>query len=122
MAQISRDPEDLVAQTVGRHHQYPDGLVLFLGTLFAPTEDRGEKGAGFTHHLGDVVSISAEGLGDAPEPGGAVHDLPGMDLRRPRADDEPRRARADLTAGDRLAVAARAVHKGGRTQLRRERP
>jgi fumarylacetoacetate (FAA) hydrolase family protein len=63
MSQISRDPEDLVAQTVGRHHQYPDGLVLFLGTLFAPTEDRGEKGAGFTHHIGDVVSISAEGLG-----------------------------------------------------------
>jgi fumarylacetoacetate (FAA) hydrolase family protein len=63
MSQISRDPEDLVAQTVGRHHQYPDGFVLFLGTLFAPTEDRGEKGAGFTHHIGDVVSISAEGLG-----------------------------------------------------------
>jgi fumarylacetoacetate (FAA) hydrolase family protein len=63
MSQISRDPEDLVAQTVGRHHQYPDGLVLFLGTLFAPTEDRGEKGAGFTHHIGDTVSISAEGLG-----------------------------------------------------------
>jgi fumarylacetoacetate (FAA) hydrolase family protein len=63
MAQISRDPEDLVAQTIGRHHQYPDGLMLFLGTLFAPTEDRGEKGAGFTHHLGDVVSIEAQGLG-----------------------------------------------------------
>ncbi len=63
MSQISRDPEDLVAQTVGRHHQYPDGFVLFLGTLFAPTEDRGEPGAGFTHHLGDVVSISAERLG-----------------------------------------------------------
>jgi fumarylacetoacetate (FAA) hydrolase family protein len=63
MSQISRDPEDLVAQTVGRHHQYPDGLMLFLGTLFAPTEDRGEPGAGFTHKLGDVVTISAEGLG-----------------------------------------------------------
>jgi fumarylacetoacetate (FAA) hydrolase family protein len=63
MSKISRDPEDLVAQTIGRHHQYPDGLMLFLGTLFAPTEDRGEPGAGFTHHLGDVVTISAEGLG-----------------------------------------------------------
>jgi fumarylacetoacetate (FAA) hydrolase family protein len=63
MAQISRDPEDLVAQTVGRHHQYPDGLMLFLGTLFAPTEDRGEPGAGFTHKLGDVVTIAAPGLG-----------------------------------------------------------
>jgi fumarylacetoacetate (FAA) hydrolase family protein len=63
MSKISRDPDDLVAQTIGRHHQYPDGLMLFLGTLFAPTEDRGEPGAGFTHHLGDVVTISAEGLG-----------------------------------------------------------
>ena len=63
MSQISRDPEDLVAQTIGRHHQYPDGLMLFLGTLFAPTKDRGEAGAGFTHHLGDVVTISAPSLG-----------------------------------------------------------
>lgn len=63
MAEISRDPTDLVAQTVGRHHQYPDGLVLFLGTLFAPTKDRDAPGAGFTHHLGDVVEISAPGLG-----------------------------------------------------------
>ncbi len=63
MTKISRDPEDLVAQTIGRHHQYPDGLMLFLGTLFAPTEDRGEAGAGFTHHLGDIVTIEAEGLG-----------------------------------------------------------
>jgi fumarylacetoacetate (FAA) hydrolase family protein len=63
MIKISRDPEDLVAQTIGRHHQYPDGLMLFLGALFAPTEDRGEAGAGFTHHLGDIVTIEAEGLG-----------------------------------------------------------
>ncbi|QYK43103.1 MAG: fumarylacetoacetate hydrolase family protein [Paracoccaceae bacterium] len=63
MAQISRDPADLVAQAIGRHHQYPDGLMLFLGTLFAPTEDRDEPGGGFTHRLGDVVTISAEGLG-----------------------------------------------------------
>ncbi len=63
MAEISRDPEDLVAQTVGRHHQYPDGLVLFLGTMFAPTEDRDVPGEGFTHKLGDVVTIEAEGLG-----------------------------------------------------------
>lgn len=63
MNQISRDPEDLVRQTIGRHHQYPDGLVLFLGTLFAPTEDRDTPGEGFTHKLGDVVSISAPGFG-----------------------------------------------------------
>ncbi|MGR3745024.1 MAG: fumarylacetoacetate hydrolase family protein [Pseudooceanicola nanhaiensis] len=63
MAEISRDPEDLVAQTVGRHHQYPDGVVLFLGTLFAPTEDRDVPGEGFTHKTGDVVTISSPGLG-----------------------------------------------------------
>lgn len=63
MKEISRDPLDLVAQTIGPHHQYPDGLVLFMGTLFAPTEDRGQFGQGFTHHVGDVVSISNSELG-----------------------------------------------------------
>lgn len=63
MSEISRDPEDLVHQTIGRHHQYPDGLMLYLGTLFAPTQDRDEPGEGFTHKLGDVVSISSPGLG-----------------------------------------------------------
>ncbi len=63
MAQISRDPADLVAQTIGAHHQYPDGLMLFLGTLFAPTEDRDIKGEGFTHKPGDRVTISSPGLG-----------------------------------------------------------
>src|SRR5690606_3070191 len=63
MSQISRDPEDLVRQTIGRHHQYPDGFMLYLGTLFAPTEDRDVKGEGFTHKLSDVVTISAPGLG-----------------------------------------------------------
>ncbi|MCA0872785.1 fumarylacetoacetate hydrolase family protein [Seohaeicola saemankumensis] len=63
MSEISRDPEDLVDQTLGRHHQYPDGIVLFLGTLFAPTEDRDLPGEGFTHKMGDVVTIAAPGLG-----------------------------------------------------------
>jgi fumarylacetoacetate (FAA) hydrolase family protein len=63
MAEISRSPEALVSQAIGRHHQYPDGLMLFLGTMFAPTEDRGEPGAGFTHHLGDRVEIAAAPLG-----------------------------------------------------------
>ena len=63
MSEISRDPEDLVAQTVGRHHQYPDGFMLFLGTLFAPTQDRDTPGQGFTHKVGDVVTIASEGLG-----------------------------------------------------------
>ncbi len=63
MSQISRDPENLVQQTIGRHHQYPDGLVLFLGTLFAPTKDRDIPGEGFTHKINDVVSISNSDLG-----------------------------------------------------------
>jgi fumarylacetoacetate (FAA) hydrolase family protein len=63
MARISRDPVDLVAQTLGRHHQYPDGLMLYLGTMFAPVQDRDGAGQGFTHHLGDVVTVSAPELG-----------------------------------------------------------
>ncbi|PLZ04348.1 fumarylacetoacetate hydrolase [Burkholderia sp. WAC0059] len=63
MQQISRDPAELVAQTCGAHHQYPDGFMLFLGTMFSPIEDRDTSGGGFTHHLGDVVTISAPPLG-----------------------------------------------------------
>ncbi|MCT9819617.1 fumarylacetoacetate hydrolase family protein [Microbacterium sp. W1N] len=63
MAQISRDPADLVAQAIGAHHRYPDGLVLYLGTMFAPIDDRDEPGRGFTHHVGDIVSISTPALG-----------------------------------------------------------
>lgn len=63
MRQISRRPADIVAQTVGRHHQYPDGFLLFLGTLFAPIQDRDAPGQGFTHKLGDVVTISEPKLG-----------------------------------------------------------
>ena len=63
MAKISRSPEDLVGATIGRHHQYPDGLVLYLGTMFAPVEDRDAPGQGFTHHMGDIVTISTGSLG-----------------------------------------------------------
>jgi len=63
MTQISRDPADLAAQTIGRHHQYPDGFVLFCGTMFAPTKDRDAPGQGFTHHVGDTVEISETNLG-----------------------------------------------------------
>ncbi|MFM0414988.1 fumarylacetoacetate hydrolase family protein [Paraburkholderia aromaticivorans] len=63
MSEISRDPADLVNQTYGPHHQYPDGFMLFLGTMFSPIKDRDAKGAGFTHHLGDVVTISSPSLG-----------------------------------------------------------
>ena len=63
MSEISRDPADLVAQTWGRHHQYPDGFMLFLGTMFSPIKDRDTEGGGFTHHLGDKVTISTPQLG-----------------------------------------------------------
>jgi fumarylacetoacetate (FAA) hydrolase family protein len=63
MREISRDPLDLVSQTCGPHHQYPDGFMLFLGTMFSPIKDRDAPGGGFTHHLGDIVTISAPPLG-----------------------------------------------------------
>lgn len=63
MAAISRDVEDLARQAIGPHHQYPDGLVLYCGTLFAPVQDRGDAGKGFTHKVGDIVTIASDGLG-----------------------------------------------------------
>jgi fumarylacetoacetate (FAA) hydrolase family protein len=63
MREISRDPLDLVVQAIGRHHQYPDGLVLYLGTLFAPIEDRDVEGQGFTHKIGDRVTVSSAAFG-----------------------------------------------------------
>ena len=58
MAEISRDPLELVRQTLSEH-QYPDGFVLFLGTLFAPVQDRDEPGRGFTHKVGDKAATDA---------------------------------------------------------------
>lgn len=72
MSDISRDPLDLVAQACGVHHRYPDGMMLFLGTSFAPTADRSSKGSGFTHFPGDVVSIRSSALGSLVN---AVHPV-----------------------------------------------
>ncbi len=63
MAMISRDPLDLAAQAIGPNHQYPDGLMLYMGTMFAPTQDRHGPGQGFTHVVGDVVTIATPKLG-----------------------------------------------------------
>src|SRR5512133_3424341 len=63
LSKISRDPLDLVGQAIGANHQYPDGLVLFLGTMFAPTQDRHGPGQGFTHVVGDIVTVSTARLG-----------------------------------------------------------
>ncbi len=63
MARISRDPLDLVGQAIGPNHQYPDGLMLFLGTMFAPTQDRLGQGQGFTHVIGDIATVATPTLG-----------------------------------------------------------
>ncbi|CAB3676394.1 fumarylacetoacetate hydrolase [Achromobacter marplatensis] len=63
MREISRDPLDLVRQACGAHHQYPDGFMLFLGTMFSPSQDRKGPGTGFTHKLGDRVVIASERIG-----------------------------------------------------------
>jgi fumarylacetoacetate (FAA) hydrolase family protein len=63
MGRISRDPADLMAATLGANHQYPDGVVLYLGTMFAPVEDRDTPGQGFTHKVGDIVTIASPKLG-----------------------------------------------------------
>ena len=63
MKEISRDPLDLIQAAVGDHHQYPDGFVLFTGTVFTPTQDRSVPGAGFTHSVGDLVRVASPLLG-----------------------------------------------------------
>jgi fumarylacetoacetate (FAA) hydrolase family protein len=63
LAHISRDPLDLVNQAIGENHQYPDGFMLFLGTMFAPTQDRHGPGQGFTHVVGDIVTVYTPQLG-----------------------------------------------------------
>jgi fumarylacetoacetate (FAA) hydrolase family protein len=63
ISQISRDPLDLATQAMGPYHQYPDGMMLFLGTMFAPTQDRHGPGQGFTHVVGDTVAVSTPQLG-----------------------------------------------------------
>jgi fumarylacetoacetate (FAA) hydrolase family protein len=76
VARISRPFEELVAATFGKHHQYPDGFVLFTGTLFAPTQDRDQPGQGFTHKMGDVVTIRSRHLGSLVNTVGATEELP----------------------------------------------
>lgn len=75
MDQISRDPEELVRQAMSEHH-YPDGFALFLGTLFAPTQDRDEPGRGFTHKIGDTVTIATPRLGRLVNPVTTSKDAP----------------------------------------------
>jgi fumarylacetoacetate (FAA) hydrolase family protein len=76
VARISRSFEELVAATFGQHHQYPDGFALFTGTLFAPTQDRDTPGQGFTHKMGDVVTIKSRHLGSLVNHVAAAEELP----------------------------------------------
>ncbi|WP_159910684.1 fumarylacetoacetate hydrolase family protein [Pantoea sp. 18069] len=76
MRHISRSPTELVGHAMGAHHQYPDGMFLFCGTMFAPTEDRDAPGSGFTHHLGDVVTILSPRLGGLINRVGRSDQLP----------------------------------------------
>ncbi len=79
MSQISRDPLDLVDQCLSEHH-YPDGFVLFCGTLFAPTQDRDEPGAGFTHKIGDVVTIQSDRIGSLRNTVTTSRDAPAWEM------------------------------------------
>lgn len=76
MSKISRTPESIIAQVCNRSHQYPDGVTIMLGTMFAPTEDRGEPGMGFTHKLGDRVEISSPKLGRLVNWVNYCHEIP----------------------------------------------
>ncbi|MDZ4090178.1 MAG: fumarylacetoacetate hydrolase [Arthrobacter sp.] len=80
VSRISRSFEDLAAATYGSHHQYPDGFALFTGTLFAPKQDRDAPGLGFTHHPGDVVTISSPHLGALVNTTGVAEELPPWDF------------------------------------------
>jgi fumarylacetoacetate (FAA) hydrolase family protein len=74
MSKISRDPADIMAATIGANHQYPDGVALYLGTMFAPIEDRDTKGQGFTHKTGDIVTVSSPKLGNLSNRVVSTHD------------------------------------------------
>ncbi len=76
LTQISRDPADLASQAIGLNHQYPDGLMLFLGTAFAPTQDREAPGRGFTHRVGDVVTVRSADLGTLVNRVNYCHRIP----------------------------------------------
>jgi len=76
MSEISRNLEDIIQQVCNRSHQYPDGIAIMCGTMFAPTEDRGEPGMGFTHHVGDRVEISSPKLGRLVNWVNYCHEIP----------------------------------------------
>ena len=93
MAEISRDPLDLVHQALGQH-QYPDGFALFLGTMFAPIQDRDTPGLGFTHKTGDLVRVFTSSLGVLGKQGHHLQTGAALGFRYRRSDDQFGPARA----------------------------
>ena len=118
MAKISRDPSDLVAQTIGASHAYPDGFVLLLGTMFAPVADRGAPGMGFTHKTRRYRHHRHGKARPARESDATVRRVRTLDLRRGRAHAQSRPPGVDLSAS---AVEGRSKirgHKHGRATTR----
>ena len=76
MTEISRDVEDLMGQTLSANHQYPDGVILFTGTMFTPNQDRDRPGGGFTHHVGDTVVMHSPKLGTLANTVGQTDAIP----------------------------------------------
>jgi len=76
MSEISRSVDSIIKQVCNGSHQYPDGIAIMLGTMFAPTEDRGEEGMGFTHKVGDRVEISSPKLGKLVNWVNYCHEIP----------------------------------------------
>ena len=97
IGEIARDPEDLVSQMMGKHHQYPDGAVLFLGTMFAPIKDRDTPGKGFTHKTGDIVTIADTETRQSHEPHALLGRLRALDIRLRRIDAQSGQTRPALT-------------------------
>lgn len=104
LERISRPFEELIAAASGDHHQYPDGFVLFTGTLFAPVQDRGEAGQGFTHHIGDRVTIWSPALG-------ALVNTVGISEQLEPWTFGVRALMSALAADSALAVSAPAAHE-----------
>ena len=113
MTQISRDPLDLVKQLIGPHHQYPDGAVLMLGTLFAPIDDRGDAGQGLHPSRRGCRHDRLAGTGRARQRRAAQRGLRAVDVRRRRVDVEPLGARPDLRSGSGALRAPRLVLGAG---------
>ena len=94
MSQISRDPTELVGQTIGKHHCYPDGFALFLGTMFAPIVDRGAPGQGFTHKKGDIVRVSTREAGCVRKQGDHLRPGHALGIWHCRPDAQPGASRS----------------------------